>query len=181
MSKIPRRTDGKNTLHVASHFLQTLILFIPLLKIFADLSAPICFIRRISIRAMGGGEIGYGDGKVNKARIPQGHDVWGKMCHYRGVVMHHLSPFEQRVLAGLFSDGIPKMVRRISGQKFKIGLPVLFGALIYNWAETYHKKLIRKDPKFFEDEYKEYLASPEHQTYLANKEAEANAAAKKGK
>ncbi|XP_055344699.1 cytochrome b-c1 complex subunit 8-like [Paramacrobiotus metropolitanus] len=112
---------------------------------------------------MGGG--GHGPPGV-------GHDVWGNMAHFRGVITHSLSPFEQRIFAGWISHGVPNTIRRIKGQFFRIGIPFFIGYAIYDWAETTHTKLVRKDPKFYEHEYAEYLASPEHAEYLKKKAQE---------
>jgi len=120
---------------------------------------------------MGGDDTGNGRGLANLSRFRPGHDTWGRMTYLRGIVVHHISPFEQRTFAGYFSKGIPNTIRRIRSQVFKIGIPVIIGLMIYNWAEKEHTRLIRKDPKVYEDEYKDYLASDEYKSYLENKEA----------
>lgn len=47
---------------------------------------------------------------------------------------------------------------------------MFLGLMIYTWANQYHEKLIRKDPKHYENEYSEYLMSDEHKSYLEHKQ-----------
>jgi len=119
-----------------------------------------------------GGDFGNGSGLANLNRSPVGHDVWGKITHFRGVVIHHISPFEQRVFAGWISKGFPNTIARARTQLFRIGIPALLGLMLYNWMENAHERGIRKQPQFYIDEYNEYLASDEHKALMESKEKE---------
>ena len=100
-----------------------------------------------SQKDMGGDFYGNGNGKANLARNPHGHDVWGKMNHFRGVVVHHISPFEQRTFKGYFSVGAPKMLQRIRAQVFRMGIRKFFSGQkswvpdLLSWNENFGQSI----------------------------------------
>lgn len=56
---------------------------------------------------------------------------FGELAKIRGIVMHTLSPFEQRAFAGAFSKGVPNMLRRIRSEIFYIGPRKLYFYLYF--------------------------------------------------
>jgi len=101
-----------------------------------------------------------------------GHDVWGRIAHFRGVITYVLSPFEQRAFAGWISKGFPNVLKRTRRQVFKFGIPAVIALMVYDYGMKEHARLQRKDPITYEEEYQQYLVSPEHQEYLKQKAAE---------
>lgn len=45
---------------------------------------------------------------------------FGELATVRGIVIHKLSPFEQRAFAGVISKGVPNTFRRIRAQMFRV-------------------------------------------------------------
>ncbi|CAL1283128.1 unnamed protein product [Larinioides sclopetarius] len=41
---------------------------------------------------------------------------FGELAKIRGVIHYRLSPYEQNIFAGMFSKGLPNLVRRIRSQ-----------------------------------------------------------------
>lgn len=55
--------------------------------------------------------------KLTVARLGQ---HFGTLAKVRGIVIHTLSPFEQRAFAGAISKGIPNTLRRINSEIFYV-------------------------------------------------------------
>jgi len=70
----------------------------------------------------------------------------------RGTTKYHLSPFEQKAFAGVFSTGIPNTLWRIRRSIFTVAPPFIIGYLIYDAAEKEHDRLQRKQPGQFDHE-----------------------------
>ncbi|GAB6025907.1 hypothetical protein CHUAL_011879 [Chamberlinius hualienensis] len=77
---------------------------------------------------------------------------FGNLYKMRGIITYKLSPYEQRAFAGLFSQGIPNVIRRFRHQVFVVAPPFIGGYLLYNWAEKEHERLSRKNPADYADE-----------------------------
>uniref|UniRef100_T1JAA1 Cytochrome b-c1 complex subunit 8 n=1 Tax=Strigamia maritima TaxID=126957 RepID=T1JAA1_STRMM len=77
---------------------------------------------------------------------------FGELIKMRGIISFKLSPHEQNVLAGVFSQGIPNFLRRVKGQIFYIGPPFLFTYTLMSWATKDHDRRQRKDPSKYENE-----------------------------
>lgn len=45
---------------------------------------------------------------------------FGELAKVRGIVVHKISPFEQRAFAGVVSKGIPNTLRRMRGSLFRV-------------------------------------------------------------
>lgn len=45
---------------------------------------------------------------------------FGELAKVRGIVVHKISPFEQKAFAGAISKGVPNTLRRISNSVFRI-------------------------------------------------------------
>jgi ubiquinol-cytochrome c reductase subunit 8 len=72
--------------------------------------------------------------------------------HMRHVITYSLSPFEQRVFAGMFSRGIPNIIRRFSEEVFFI-LPGLgTAAVVYHFGTKDFERRKRKNPADYENE-----------------------------
>lgn len=65
-----------------------------------------------------------------KLEIMGGH--FGELAKIRGIVMHTLSPFEQRAFAGAISKGVPNMLRRIRSEVFYVVPRKLFELHLFN-------------------------------------------------
>ena len=78
---------------------------------------------------------------------------WGKVVRdLRHIAVYRISPYEQRVFAGFFTEGAPNLVRRFFDQVFYI-LPGFVGFVgIYYWMEKSHYEANRKNPKDYENE-----------------------------
>lgn len=77
---------------------------------------------------------------------------FGTLIKARGLVIHTLSPFEQRAFAGVISKGIPNMLRRIREEFFYVVPPFIMGYAVVNYMEARHIQLNRKDPKDYEND-----------------------------
>lgn len=49
-----------------------------------------------------------------------GKHGFGQLHFLRGIIVYKLSSYEQKAFAGLVSDGLPNIVRRISSQVFRV-------------------------------------------------------------
>lgn len=45
---------------------------------------------------------------------------FGELAKVRGIVVHKISPFEQKAFAGAISKGVPNTLRRVSNSVFRI-------------------------------------------------------------
>jgi ubiquinol-cytochrome c reductase subunit 8 len=45
---------------------------------------------------------------------------FGELAKVRGIVIHKISPFEQKAFAGVISKGVPNTFRRFSSQVFRV-------------------------------------------------------------
>lgn len=45
---------------------------------------------------------------------------FGELAKVRGIVVHKISPFEQKAFAGAISKGFPNTLRRVSNSVFRI-------------------------------------------------------------
>jgi len=70
----------------------------------------------------------------------------------RGVTKYHLSPFEQKAFAGIFTTAIPNFFRRVRGEFFNVVPPFAIAYLIYDYVEKEHDRLQRKQPGQFDHE-----------------------------
>lgn len=82
-----------------------------------------------------------------------GKRKWGAVLRdMRYVAQYRLSPYEQRVFAGFFSDGAPNLVRRFFDQVYFV-LPGFLGFVgVYYWMEKKYYEVNRKNPKDYENE-----------------------------
>nr|ACH56927.1 ubiquinol cytochrome c reductase subunit QCR8 [Simulium vittatum] len=74
---------------------------------------------------------------------------FGELAKVRGIVVHKLSPFEQRAFAHAVSHGIPNIFRRIRSNIFRVAPPLIIGYLIYDQVERTHTAYGRKNPAEF--------------------------------
>lgn len=95
---------------------------------------------------------------------------FGELAKVNGIVIHKISPFEQRAFAGVLSKGIPNTFRRFRGQVFRVTprklfalyvahyqklifsrsfLAFIIGYLFYNYVEGLHDSYLRKNPADF--------------------------------
>lgn len=68
---------------------------------------------------------------------------FGELAKVRGIVIHKISPFEQKAFAGAISKGFPNTLRRISNSVFrivprKLNYEVYEGFLIYTYMKEFH-------------------------------------------
>jgi ubiquinol-cytochrome c reductase subunit 8 len=49
-----------------------------------------------------------------------GGQHFGELAKVRGIVVHKISPFEQKAFAGAISKGVPNTLRRMSAQIFRV-------------------------------------------------------------
>ncbi|XP_022914600.1 cytochrome b-c1 complex subunit 8 [Onthophagus taurus] len=77
---------------------------------------------------------------------------FGELYKLRGIIMYRLSPFEQKAFAKLVSHAIPNTVRRITDSVLYVVPPFVLGYLVYNYGETTHEKLKRKNPADYEND-----------------------------
>lgn len=69
-----------------------------------------------------------------------------------GIVVHKISPFEQKAFAGVWTKGFPNTMRRMQSSIIRAWLPLLSGFLVYDYVENLFTKINRKDPKIFEND-----------------------------
>ncbi|KAG5673846.1 hypothetical protein PVAND_003857 [Polypedilum vanderplanki] len=81
-----------------------------------------------------------------------GGQHFGELAKVRGIVIHKLSPYEQKAFAGAISKGVPNTFRRISSQIFRVVPPFIVGYFVYNYVEGLHDSYLRKNPKDFEND-----------------------------
>ncbi|KAF8783378.1 cytochrome b-c1 complex subunit 8-like [Argiope bruennichi] len=74
---------------------------------------------------------------------------FGELAKIRGVIHYRLSPYEQNIFAGMFSKGLPNLVRRIRSQILYVAPPFILGYLIYDWGNKENKRYNRKNPADF--------------------------------
>ena len=83
-----------------------------------------------------------------------GHKTLGNLLFgVKNIVTYSLSPFEQKAFHGLFSKGIPNMIRRFTDQVFYV-LPGLgVGGLVYYYGTKDFKRRQRKNPADFANQH----------------------------
>jgi ubiquinol-cytochrome c reductase subunit 8 len=77
---------------------------------------------------------------------------FGELAKVRGIVVHKISPYEQRAFAGALSKGVPNTMRRIRSQIFRVAPPFIVSYFFYNWVEALHTSYHRKNPADFADD-----------------------------
>ncbi|NWI56468.1 QCR8 protein, partial [Calyptomena viridis] len=75
---------------------------------------------------------------------------FGNLARVRHVISYSLSPFEQRAIPNVFSDGLPNVWRRFSSQVFRVAPPFVIAYLIYSWGTEEFERLKRKNPADYE-------------------------------
>ncbi|KAF2880979.1 hypothetical protein ILUMI_25195 [Ignelater luminosus] len=77
---------------------------------------------------------------------------FGQLYKMQGIITYVLSPFEQRAYAGAIKNGIPNIVRRTRESIFYFAPPLLIGYFVYDQVEKEHARLMRKNPKDYEND-----------------------------
>jgi len=77
---------------------------------------------------------------------------FGQLAKIRGIIYYKLSPFEQRAFAGIISNGVPNTFRRIAENVFTVAPPFILSYIIFTTTEKEHERLMRKNPKDFEND-----------------------------
>jgi hypothetical protein len=52
--------------------------------------------------------------------LAMGGQHFGELAKLRGIVIHKISPYEQKAFAGAISNGVPNTFRRMSAQLFRV-------------------------------------------------------------
>lgn len=94
---------------------------------------------------------------------------FGELAKVNGIVIHKISPFEQRAFAGVISKGVPNTFRRCRAQAFRV-VPrklmitgnyrqklinvsylsaFILGYVAYSYVESLHNAYLRKNPADF--------------------------------
>ena len=82
-----------------------------------------------------------------------GGKVFGNLgVKSKNIISYSLSPFEQKAFAGFFSKGMSNLYRRFRSQVFYIAPGMVWLVAVYTYATHEHERLLRKDPKQFEDD-----------------------------
>ncbi|CAG9765431.1 unnamed protein product [Ceutorhynchus assimilis] len=74
---------------------------------------------------------------------------FGHLWKFRGIITYRLSPFELKPFAGAISHGFPNTARRILESIPYSVPPLAIGYLVYDWVETEHHRLMKKNPADF--------------------------------
>lgn len=92
---------------------------------------------------------------------------FGELATVRGIVIHKISPFEQKAFAGVISKGVPNTFRRIRGNVLTVVprklphlawaqptlksslLAFIVGYCFYSYVESLHDSYLRKNPAEF--------------------------------
>ncbi|CRK91676.1 CLUMA_CG005325, isoform A [Clunio marinus] len=77
---------------------------------------------------------------------------FGELAKVNGIVIHKISPFEQKAFAGFISKGVPNTFRRFRSQVFRVAPPFIVGYLVYDYVENLHASYLRKNPADFEND-----------------------------
>lgn len=79
--------------------------------------------------------------------------IFGNLgVHAKNIITYSLSPFEQRAFVGLFSKGIPNIIRRFSEEVFYILPGITSAALIYHYGTKDFNRRMRKNPADYEND-----------------------------
>lgn len=70
----------------------------------------------------------------------------------QGIVVHKISPFEQRAFPNFFKTAIPNTFRRIRSNVFRILPAFVVGTMVYYSVEELYEQYQRKDPKLYEND-----------------------------
>lgn len=81
-----------------------------------------------------------------------GGKTWGNLIYARHIITYSISPFEQRVFAGFFTQGPINMFRRAMEEAPFAVPPIICGYLIYYFASRKHSQLQRKQPEDYTPE-----------------------------
>merc|ERR1711936_1271849 len=87
--------------------------------------------------------------RTSLTRLAKG---FGELATIRGTTRYHMSPFEQRALAGIISHGIPNTLWRIKCSVMYVLPPFVLGWVVYDTVEKEHDRLQRKQPGQFDHE-----------------------------
>ncbi|XP_044737340.1 cytochrome b-c1 complex subunit 8 [Chrysoperla carnea] len=71
---------------------------------------------------------------------------FGELAKVRGIITYKLSPFEQKAFAGVVSQGLPNVFRRVLANVLRVAPPFALAYLVYDWGEKEHARLQRKNP-----------------------------------
>lgn len=76
-----------------------------------------------------------------------GHKTWGTLYFgAKNIITYSLSPYEQKAFHGLFSKGIPNIIRRFTDEIFYILPGIGTGGLVYYYGTKDFKRRQRKNP-----------------------------------
>ena len=79
--------------------------------------------------------------------------IFGAMgIHAKNIITYSLSPFEQRAFGGMFSKGIPNIIRRFSEEIFFILPGMTTAALVYHFGTKDFESRKRKNPADYEND-----------------------------
>ena len=70
----------------------------------------------------------------------------------QGIVIHKISPFEQRAFAGAVTKGFPNTMRRMRLSIIRAWLPLMSGVILIDYVENLYTKLNRKDQSLFDND-----------------------------
>merc|ERR1712018_338813 len=87
--------------------------------------------------------------KTSLLRLAKG---FGELATIRGTTNYHLSPFEQKALAGVITHGIPNTLWRIKCSFLYVFPPFALAYVVYDQVEKEHDRLQRKQPGQFDHE-----------------------------
>merc|ERR1711993_67241 len=87
--------------------------------------------------------------RTSLTRLAKG---FGELATIRGTTRYHMSPFEQRALAGIISHAIPNTLWRIKCSVMYVLPPAILGYVVYDTVEKEHDRLQRKQPGQFDHE-----------------------------
>lgn len=84
---------------------------------------------------------------VKPARMPDGlnkiHKNWAGRHRVNGLIVETISPYQQKVWAGLFKNFGSKTIHRFTDNWFTAGVPGCIALGIYFWAPIEHDRLTR--------------------------------------
>ena len=78
---------------------------------------------------------------------------FGNLIRARHIITYILSPYEQRLFAGFFSQGVPNMVRRVSEEvPYMLPSAIICSMVYYFGTKNYHKRMRKNPADFVNDE-----------------------------
>ncbi len=79
--------------------------------------------------------------------------VFGSIgVHVKHIITYSISPYEQKIFAGVFSRGVPNMIRRVSEEIFFILPGLTTAALVYHFGTKEFERRQRKNPADYEND-----------------------------